>query len=184
MIFHRLPLQGAFLIQVMPRIDERGSFSRIFCEQKFEEYGLCTAWRQANASFSAYSGTLRGMHFQTPPFSEVKLVRCSKGRVYDVVVDLRTTSTTFGRYYGHELTPDNNFLMYVPHGFAHGYQTLEDKSEVSYLVSQPYSPKHEGVLLFKDIDVSIPWPLSVTSVSPKDSAGKSLTDIFNSRYFL
>ena len=145
MIFEETKLRGAFVI-VPERIeDERGFFARTFCRREFEAHGLNPDLVQCNISFNKAKGTLRGMHYQIAPHAEAKLVRCTAGAIYDVVIDLRPESKTFRQWFGAELTAENRNMLYVPEGFAHGFQTLADESEVSYHHSAFFSPDHQGV---------------------------------------
>jgi dTDP-4-dehydrorhamnose 3,5-epimerase len=169
MIFLKTNLQDAYLIEPEKREDDRGFFARAWCKNEFEAEGLVGSLVQSNLSFNKYKGTLRGMHFQLEPFSEVKLVRCTRGSVYDVIIDLRPASPTYQQWFGAELTPDNHKMMYVPQGFAHGYQTLEDDSEVFYQVSQFYTPGAEGGVRYDDPLFGIKWPLEVSNISDKDA---------------
>jgi dTDP-4-dehydrorhamnose 3,5-epimerase len=170
-------IAGAYLIDLEPRSDERGFFSRYFCAREFEEHGLNTTWLQINNSMTVKKGTVRGLHFQLSPFSEVKLVRCIGGAIWDVIVDLRTDSLTFGKWYGAELSSANRTMMYVPKGVAHGFISLTDNSELLYLVSEYYSPNFEKTLLWSDPMVGIRWPMEVFSISEKDSSGSLFSDL-------
>ena len=170
MHFEPTPLTGAYLVHLEPRADARGAFARAFCAQEFGAQGLETHFVQANISTNSHTGTVRGMHFQRAPHAEVKLVRCIKGVVYDVIVDLREGSPTRHRCFGAELSEDNGLAMYVPKGFAHGYQALSDGAAVFYLVSAFYAPQAEGGLRHDDPALSIAWPRAVTDVSAKDAA--------------
>lgn len=174
MIFSALPLSPAFRLDPEWRGDARGQFARIFCQREFAAHGLPERWVQANISFSHTAGTLRGMHFQRPPMAEAKLVRCQKGAVWDVIVDLRAGSATFGQWTAVELTAENGAAIYVPPGFAHGFQTLRDDTELLYLHSEFYSPEHEGGLAHDDPRLAIPWPLPVVNLSPRDAAFPTL----------
>ncbi len=168
MIFTPTPLEGAYQIEPERRGDERGYFARVWCAQEFAEHGLSTELLQVNVGFSSRKGTLRGMHYQSAPEQEVKLVRCTRGAVYDVMVDLRPASPTHGRWYAAELTPDNGRMLYVPEGFAHGYQTLVDSSEISYQTSRPYAPRCATGVAFDDPAFSIDWPMPPTVISDAD----------------
>jgi dTDP-4-dehydrorhamnose 3,5-epimerase len=170
MRFTQTPLAGAYVVDVEPRLDARGFFARSFCAAEFAALGLKPAVAQCNMSFNEIRGTLRGLHYQRAPAAEVKLVRCTRGAIYDVIVDLRANSPTFGRHFGIELTQDNRRALYVPEMFAHGYQTLTDHSEVVYQVSEPYAQNCEGGLRHDDPALGIRWPLTVTSISEKDRA--------------
>lgn len=177
MIFHPLLLDGAYLIDVEKNQDERGFFGRVFCENEFQDRGLVSKWVQINNSFSEKRGTLRGFHFQRPPNSEVKVVRCVKGVIWDVIVDLRHQSKTYGKWYGAELSESNRTMMYVPNGFAHGFITLSDHSEIIYLVSSFYSQPSEGNLIWDDKDVGVVWPITPSLISAKDQKNNFLRDI-------
>jgi dTDP-4-dehydrorhamnose 3,5-epimerase len=172
MKFSPTPLFGSYLIDLEPRGDERGFFARYFCEQEFAANGLNTRWVQINNSLSTESGTLRGLHFQRPPHAEVKLVRCLKGAIWDVIVDLREDSETYGQWFGAELSASNRTMMYVPEGFAHGFVSLLPDSEILYLVSEFYTPEAEGTLLWNDPVVGIKWPITPVVISDKDANGK------------
>jgi dTDP-4-dehydrorhamnose 3,5-epimerase len=170
MKFTPTSLQDAVLIEQERHADARGYFARTFCVQEFERAGLETAFVQANASHNARAGTLRGMHFQRPPHGEVKLVRCVKGAIHDVIVDLRRDSPTYGRWEGFDLTEENGRMLYVPAGFAHGFQTLVDDTDVAYQVSHPYTAGAEGGLRWDDPAFGIAWSLPVTTISEKDAS--------------
>ena len=163
-----LPLLGAWSIELQKYGDERGFFARAFCAREFAQLGLEHEFVQVNHSYSRRSGTLRGLHYQGPPHSEVKLVRCVRGRLYDVIVDLRPDSATFGRWHGLELSSENGVSLYVPKAFAHGFITLEADTEVLYQVSEAYSPDHEHGLRWDDPFLAIDWPMEPLSMSEKD----------------
>lgn len=169
MIFTTTRLNGAMLVDLEPREDERGFFARSCCTDEFERHGLCSRFVQCNISFSRKRGTLRGMHYQLEPHAEVKLVRCTAGAIYDVVVDLRPDSPTFAQHIGVTLTATNRRALYVPKGFAHGFQTLADNSEVFYQVSAAYHPASERGVRWNDEAFGIQWPETVTQISAKDS---------------
>ena len=169
MIFTELPLAGAFVIDLEPRRDERGFFARSFCVREFEQHGLETGLVQANLSQNVRRGTVRGMHYQRAPRAEVKLVRCVNGAVFDAIIDLRPDSPTYLGWTGVELTRENRRMLYVPKGFAHGYQALADDSEVFYLVTEFYSPADEAAIRWNDPLFGIQWPLADTILSPKDA---------------
>jgi dTDP-4-dehydrorhamnose 3,5-epimerase len=169
MKFIPTPLAGAHLIELEPRADARGMFARAFCAQEFADQGLETSFVQANMSTNKLSGTVRGMHLQRAPHAEVKLVRCAKGAIYDVVVDMREDSATHLRWFGAELTEENGRMIYVPKGFAHGYQSLSDGAAVFYMVSTFYAPESEGGLRYNDPKLGIAWPRAVSDVSDKDA---------------
>jgi dTDP-4-dehydrorhamnose 3,5-epimerase len=168
MRFERTNLEDARLIDLDPARDARGFFARTFCVDEFSAHGLETSFPQHSISYSARSGTLRGMHFQREPHSEVKLVRCAKGAIWDVIIDIRPASSTFNRWQGFELTDQNGRQLYIPKGFAHGFQTLTNDVEVSYLISEPYVPESAGGLRHDDLRFNIVWPLPVTVISAKD----------------
>ena len=169
MIFTPLPLAGAFRIDLDRREDARGFFARLFCAKEFANYGLTTTWVQCNTSLSRTEGTLRGLHFQRPPMAEVKMVRCLKGAIFDVMVDLRASSPSFGHWTALELTAENRSMAYIPEGFAHGFQTLSPETELLYFHSQVYSPAHEGGLRHDDPRLGIQWPRPVADLSPRDA---------------
>jgi dTDP-4-dehydrorhamnose 3,5-epimerase len=168
MQFHTTTLEGAWLLDLEHRRDSRGSFARTFCVQEFAAYGLETTYCQHSISFSARRGTVRGMHYQREPHSEVKLVRCLKGSIYDVIIDIRPNSPTYRRWQGFDLSDVDGRQLYIPKGFAHGFQTLSDGVEVNYLMSEPYDSKAAWGIRFDDPSFSIAWPLTVTEISAKD----------------
>jgi dTDP-4-dehydrorhamnose 3,5-epimerase len=170
MKFTPTDLHGAMTIALEKREDERGFFARAFCAEEFARAGLATAFPQANHSRNRAKGTLRGMHFQRPPSGEVKLVRVVRGRVHDVIVDIRPESPSFGKWQGFDLDAEEGRMLYVPAGFAHGFQTLEDDTDVTYMVSHPYTPGAEGGLRWDDPLLAIRWPLPVAAISEKDAA--------------
>jgi dTDP-4-dehydrorhamnose 3,5-epimerase len=163
-----MSLSGACLVQLEPRIDARGTFARAFCAREFAAQGLTASFMQANISTNLKAGTVRGLHFQNAPHREAKLVQCVKGSIYDVVVDIREESATYLRWTGVELSDSNGVMIYVPEGFAHGYQTLSDGANVLYLVSEFYTPEVEGGLRCNDPKLGIKWPLAVSDISEKD----------------
>ena len=171
-------LNGSFTIQLDPINDERGWFARYFCKKEFSTIGHEKEWVQMNHSFSLKKGTLRGMHFQKPPHSEVKLVRCIQGSVFDVIIDLRKDSPTFLKWFGAELSAENKLMMYMPEGFAHGFQTLEDNSGLLYMHTAYYSPEAESGLRYNDPLVNISWPLEISEISMRDT-NHDLLEKFN-----
>ena len=177
MIFNQLPLQGAYTIDLEKKEDERGYFARLFCLEEFENQGLNTSIVQMNCTLSKKSGTIRGLHFQRPPKMETKIVRCINGSIWDVIVDIRETSPTYGKWYGAELNDNNHTMMYVPKGFAHGFQTLVDNVELLYLHSEFYSAEHEGGLYYNDKTVGINWPSSISEISERDKSHPMLNDL-------
>lgn len=170
MRFSETDVAGAYIIDIEPFSDDRGSFSRIFCRDEFQEHGLEPRIVQSNLSVNHHAGTLRGMHYQAAPMEETKLVRCIRGALFDVVVDLRPDSPTFRRWAGVELTAENRRAFFVPRGCAHGFQTLVDDTEAIYDVSAPYTPGLERGVHYADPAFGIPWPLPVASISDKDAA--------------
>ena len=162
-------VKDAFIIDIEKKTDDRGFFARTWCKKEFEEHGLQEDLVQANLSFNKRKGTLRGLHYQLSPYAESKLVRCTKGAIYDVIIDLRSHSPTFRHWIGVELTEDNYRMLYVPEGFAHGYQTLQDNSEVVYHVSQCYVPNAELGIRWDDPSFKIEWPITEErTISSKD----------------
>ena len=170
MIFTQTQLKDAFIIELEPRQDQRGFFARTFCAKEFAEIGLKPTVAQCNLSFNYKQGTLRGMHYQTAPATETKLVRCTQGAIYDVIIDMRPDSPTYLRHIGVELTAANRRALYVPEMFAHGYQTLTEAAEVMYQVGEFYTPGYERGLRYDDPAFGIAWPMAVTEISAKDAA--------------
>jgi dTDP-4-dehydrorhamnose 3,5-epimerase len=168
MIFTETTLLGAFVVDLQLNKDDRGFFARSFCCNEFESHGLCRSVVQCNISFNASRGTLRGMHYQWPD-GEAKLVRCTRGRIYDVIIDLRTTSPTFRKYFGVELTEANRRMLYIPVGFAHGFLTLEDETEVFYQMSEFYFPEQARGVRWNDPAFGIDWPMPVQVISDRDN---------------
>lgn len=176
MQFLETPLAGAFLVKPQPIGDERGFFARLACEQEFGERGLSGRFVQWNNSFSAVAGTIRGLHYQVAPHQEAKLVRCIRGSIFDVVVDLRPGSTTFGHWFGALLTAENRRLLYAGEGMAHGYQTLEPNTEVIYGSSASYRPEAERGVRWNDRAIGIAWPFGgEPTVSDKDQRWPDLS---------
>ena len=168
MKFTETELKGAYIIDIEPFVDERGFFARAWCQNEFEEHGLTTRIAQANISFNHKKGTLRGMHYQVPPYGEVKIIRCTRGALYDVIIDLRPDSETYRQWIGVELSAENHRILYVPEQFGHGFQTLQDNTEATYQVSEFYAPGAERGLRWNDPAFGIAWPLEVTVISEKD----------------
>lgn len=168
MKFLKTEIEDLIIIQIEKNEDQRGYFARTWDKKIFEVQGLNSNLVQCNTSFSKKAGTLRGMHFQDSPFEEIKLVRCTKGKIFDVIIDLRPKSLTFKKWVSIELSEKNLKMVYVPEGCAHGFQTLEDNSEVFYQVSQFYSPQHENGIRWNDPTFQIKWPLKLTMISKKD----------------
>lgn len=168
MTFTKGTLPGTYIIDPDRKEDSRGFFARVFCQREFAEHGLAQNMVQTNVSFNARRGTLRGMHYQAEPHQEVKLVRCTSGALYDVIVDVRPESETYGQWMGVELTADTHRMLYVPEGFAHGFVTLTDDTEALYQVSAFYTPGAERGLRYNDPAIGIDWPVDVTVISDKD----------------
>jgi dTDP-4-dehydrorhamnose 3,5-epimerase len=177
MIFTETRLKGAFIIDIEPREDERGFFTRAFCQREFADHGLKPVIAQANIGFNKRKGTIRGMHFQFPPSAETKLVRASRGAVLDFIVDLRPESPTYLQHVEVELSADNHRGIYIPERFAHGYQALEDNTETTYQVGEFYTPGAEGGLRFDDPRLGLRWPLPVAVISPKDLTWRPLSEV-------
>ena len=159
MKFKQADIKGSFIIELEKHRDERGDFARTWCRREFERQGITATPVQANMAVSIRKGTLRGMHYQVPPFEEAKLIRCVKGAIFDVLIDLRPASSTFNRWFGIELTGDQDRMIYIPEGCAHGYQTLVDETEIHYLTTAFYSPESERGIRWDDPAFSIKWPL-------------------------
>ena len=168
MLFRETKLPGAFVIELQKHEDERGFFARSWCQKEFEAHGLNPQMVQCNVSFNKMKGTLRGMHYQVGPCAEAKLVRCTRGAIYDVIIDLRRESATYKQHVGEALTSNNYRALFIPEGFAHGFQTLEDNSEVFYQMSEFYSPEHQRGLRYNDRAFRINWPIDTTVISDRD----------------
>jgi dTDP-4-dehydrorhamnose 3,5-epimerase len=177
MIFTETRLKGAFIIDLDRKRDERGFFARAFCQKEFREHGLRPIIAQANLASNAKKGTLRGMHFQYPPAAESKLVRCTRGAILDVIVDLRPESATYLEHVAVELNEDNMRALYVPERCAHGYQTLRDNTDTSYQVGEFYTPNAEGGVRYDDTRLGLRWPLPVSVISSKDHQFRPLREI-------
>lgn len=173
MLVQTVPLDQAAVIEMEPIEDSRGYFARSFCKKTLLEHGLVFDGVQTNMAFNRHARTLRGMHFQLPPFSEDKIVSCFQGAIYDVIVDLNRESPTFGEWYGLTLSAENRLSLYVPKGFAHGYQTLTENTSIHYMVSEYYTPTHESGVRWNDEAFGIEWPLTEDLViSSKDEQWK------------
>jgi dTDP-4-dehydrorhamnose 3,5-epimerase len=168
MRFQPTNLKDAWLIELEPARDSRGFFARTFCVEEFAAHGLETSYPQHSISFSHRQGTLRGMHFQRQPHSEVKLVRCLRGAIWDVIIDIRPDSPTFCSWQWFELSEHNNRQLYIPKGFAHGFQTLTENAEVNYLISESYAPQAASGIRYDDPRFTIEWPQPVNEISDKD----------------
>ena len=162
------PLQNAFVIEPEPFTDDRGLFARVFCKQELQSILHGKNIVQVNHSMTRQKGAIRGMHFQRPPMAEIKMVKCLSGSVFDVMIDLRSDSSTFLNWYGEKLSAENMKMMYIPEGFAHGFQTLEENSELLYLHTEFYCPEHEGGVRYNDPLINISWPIEVADISKKD----------------
>lgn len=168
MIFKQTKLPGAYVIEVEKREDQRGFFGRTFCQEEFEARGLNSQVVQCNISFNKRKGTLRGMHFQAAPFAETKLVRCTSGSIYDVIIDLRPASSAFKQHFAIELSAENRRMLYIPEDMAHGFQTLEDDTEVFYQMSQVFSPEHAHGFRWNDPAFGIEWPADERIIIGRD----------------
>lgn len=169
MRFRETELPGAFVIELEKIEDNRGFFARVWCQQDFEDNGLVSRIVQVSTSFNTKAGTLRGMHYQVAPHVETKVVRCTRGALYDVIVDLRPDSPTYKRWIGVELTAKNHAMLYVPAGFAHGFITLEDDTEVTYLISEAHHPQAARAIRWDDPVFNIQWPRPVAEISERDA---------------
>jgi dTDP-4-dehydrorhamnose 3,5-epimerase len=174
MNFTPTKLEGAFLLDLEPREDPRGFFARAYCVKELEAHGLALNIVQANVAFTRRKGTVRGLHYQVPPAAETKLMRCTRGAIFDLIVDLRPGSPTYLQHAGVELTAENRRSFLIPAGFAHGYQSLSDDAEVTYLVSEFYRPECERGLRYDDPALAIRWPLPVAMISDKDTSWPTL----------
>jgi dTDP-4-dehydrorhamnose 3,5-epimerase len=168
MKFTETRLKGAYIIEIEPLEDERGFFARSFCQKEFEEHGLNPRIAQCNISYNKKKGTLRGMHYQITPYQEAKLVCCTKGAIYDVIIDLRKDSPTLKQWIAVELTAENHRMLYIPEGFAHGFQTLKDNTEVFYQVSAFYHPESDKGVRWNDPAFRIVWPDDIRVISDRD----------------
>jgi dTDP-4-dehydrorhamnose 3,5-epimerase len=176
MQFQQTDLEGAWLVLVDPLRDNRGFFARTFCVDEFAKQGLETRYPQHSISMSSRRGTVRGMHFQREPHCEVKLVRCVKGTIWDVIIDIRKNSPTYRRWQAFELSERNNHQIYIPKGFAHGFQALSDNAEVNYLISERYVPDLAGGIRYNDPIFDIQWPLPVGAISERDQLWPDFAD--------
>jgi dTDP-4-dehydrorhamnose 3,5-epimerase len=178
MKFTETPLRGSFVIDLQLVSDSRGWFARSFCKREFAEIGHSKEWVQMNHSATQKKGTIRGMHYQLPPFTEIKMLRCISGAIYDVIIDIRTRSPTFLKWFGVELTAQNKKMLYIPQGFAHGFQTLEDNTELLYHHSSFYTPGAEGGIRYDDSRINIIWKEPVSEISERDTQHPLLTASF------
>ena len=179
MIFKETKLKGAYIIEIEPIEDERGFFARSFCEEEFKEHGLNPHIAQCNISYNEKKGTLRGMHYQAAPYEEAKLVRCTKGAIYDVIIDLRPDSPTFKQWVATELAVDNHRILYIPEGVGHGFQTLKDDTVVFYQISEAYHPECSRGVGWDDPSFRIKWPLEPILLSSRDRSFKLFRDDVN-----
>lgn len=176
MKFCETKLNGAYIIEIEALSDDRGFFARSWCQKEFESHGLTSRVVQANISYNRKKGTLRGMHYQIAPYQECKLIRCTRGAIFDVIIDLRTDSPTYKQWAAVELTADNHTMFFVPEDFAHGFQTLADDTEITYQVTQFYTPGSERGIRFDDSTFDIQWPLEATVISDKDKTWPDFVD--------
>ena len=174
MKFHETILKGAYIIEIEKTEDERGFFARTFDKKSFLKLDLETELFQCNVSFNKKAGTLRGMHYQTYPYEEVKIVRCTKGKIFDVIIDLRPDSQSYKKWFGIELSYENHKMIYIPKGFAHGFQTLEDNTEIFYHMSDCYMPEYARGISWNDKAIDIRWPINHPIISDNDKSYKSI----------
>ena len=179
MKFGETPLLGSYLIEIEPHVDERGFFARAYCDNEFSAHGLSTGLVQVNNSLSKRKGTVRGMHYQLAPKAETKLVRCIRGALFDIILDIRKGSLTFGKSFGTELSVENRKAMYVPKGFAHGFITLQDDTEALYFVDEFYAPTHERCIRWNDPQFGIAWPAAMAMISDKDRDQKNFDPVWH-----
>lgn len=177
MLIHTTPLEGAALIELKRLEDDRGFFARAFCRDEYTEAGLEPNIAQVNVSFNNHKGTLRGFHYQVEPSQEAKTIRCIRGSIYDVIVDVRPESPTFMQHYGAELSAENRLALHVPKGFAHAYLTLVPETETLYLASTPFTPGAERGLRWNDPDLGIAWPVEAEHISDKDAAWPLVAEV-------
>lgn len=178
MKFTPTPLKGSYIIEPERLRDDRGWFARTYCANEFSQIGHVDDWVQMNHSYTAKKGTIRGMHYQLQPYREIKLVRCIRGKIFDVIVDIRENSPTFLKWFGAELSDESMNMLYIPEGFAHGFQTLSNDCELVYLHSEFYQPGYEAGILYSDKLLNIQWPADVTVISDRDANHPILTENF------
>jgi dTDP-4-dehydrorhamnose 3,5-epimerase len=178
MIFIPNVLEGSYIVEIQPYKDDRGWFGRFYCKDEFQQIGHNKEWVQMNHSVTYQKGAIRGMHFQVAPYREIKMVRCIAGAVYDVIIDLRKDSATFLKWFGSDLSAENKRMMYIPEGFAHGFQCLSNDCELIYFHTEYYEPGFEGGIRHDDPAVSIKWPLNVTTISERDQLHPTLDENF------
>lgn len=177
MQFEPLPLEGPLLVKPRAIGDSRGSFARVFCPELFGAQGLPTQWAQVNVSFSAKAGTVRGMHFQRPPAQDAKYLRCVRGAIRDVLLDMRAGSATYGQTCLIDLSDKDSTGLFIPTGFAHGFQTRTDDTELHYFHSAPYAPEHEDGVNATDPDLGLDWPMEISEMSDRDRALRPLANV-------
>lgn len=182
MIITALEIEGVFLVEPEPIEDERGLFARVFCEKTFAAHGLVERFTQHSVSYNALRGTLRGLHYQASPHGETKLVRCTAGAVFDVAVDLRRTSKTYGRHLSVELTAQNRFSLYIPNGCAHGFVTLSDEAEITYLISPDFVSNASRGIYWKDPNLAINWPIDPDVISARDNTLPQFESLIHDAY--
>jgi dTDP-4-dehydrorhamnose 3,5-epimerase len=178
MIFIPNVLEGSYIVEIQPYKDDRGWFGRFYCKDEFQQIGHNKEWVQMNHSVTYQKGAIRGMHFQVAPYREIKMVRCIAGAVHDVIIDLRKDSATFLKWFGSDLSAENKRMMYIPEGFAHGFQCLSNDCELIYFHTEYYEPGFEGGIRHDDPAVSIKWPLNVTTISERDQLHPKLDENF------
>ncbi|MBI2722711.1 MAG: dTDP-4-dehydrorhamnose 3,5-epimerase [Bacteroidetes bacterium] len=178
MKFTETILKGSYVIDLTPFYDNRGGFARTFCKKEFQQIGHAKEFVQLNQSYNTTKGTIRGMHYQVPPYSEIKLIRCIRGAVYDVIIDIRKNSPTFLQHISIELSAENKKMIYVPEGFLHGFQTLEDNSELVYHHTEYFNPEADAGMNYIDPAFNIKWPLQTTIISDKDKNNKLIDNTF------
>jgi dTDP-4-dehydrorhamnose 3,5-epimerase len=178
MVFTELPLKKAYLIETKPVQDKRGFLKRIYCDREFKEIGHGKSIVQINYTLTKKRGSIRGMHYQHPPFCETKIVQCTRGKIFDVIIDIRKNSSTFLNWHGEILSSNDMKMIYIPEGFAHGFQTLENNCELLYLHTEYYYPEYEDGIRFNDTRISIKWKRKVTEYSERDGNHKLLDDSF------
>ena len=171
------PLAGAYILENDIYRDDRGSFTCFYIEKDFINNNLNTKWTQINSSLSFDERTLRGLHFQYPPYAQAKLIRVIQGSIFDVIVDIRPQSKTFGKYFFYVLSENNNKMLYISNGFAHGFMTMENNTKIMYNVSEPYKQEHEETIIWNDEVLNIQWPASPLKLSPKDLNGTKFNEI-------
>lgn len=178
LIFEPTPINDAYIVSLNPFKDERGWFGRVFCNEEFSKIGHTKQWVQINHSFTVKKGALRGMHFQRSPYTEIKLVRCIAGEIFDVIIDLRENSNTFLKWFGVHLSAQNKKMLYIPQGFAHGFQTMKENTELIYHHSEFYNSDFEDGIKYDEPLVGIKWPMKIQEISLRDMNHKYITDSF------